>query len=133
MNPLPLVPGLLDTDILRDLHLATKSATDFSERMLPVSLLRFSAVSVLVVACACKDADERELLRLLIAPNRVLQLTAPISRRALAILKELPAPAALSADAALVAATALVHKLPVYTANPGRYANLHGLAAIQPY
>jgi hypothetical protein len=28
---------------------------------------------------------------------------------------------------------ALVHKLPVYTANPGRYANLPGLAAIQPY
>lgn len=133
MTPLPLVPGLLDTDVLRDLHRATKPATDFAERMIPVSLLQFSAASVLAVLAECIDANERELLRLLVEPNEVLQITAPISRRALAILKDQPAPSALSTDAALVAATALVHKLPVYTANPARYANLAGLAAIQPY
>lgn len=133
MNAIPLVPGLLDTDILRDLHLGKNNAITFSKQLLLTSMLHYSAASVLAVMSICIDANERELLRLLVEPNEVLQITAPISRRALAILKELPAPAALSADAALVAATALVHKLPVYTANPGRYANLAGLVAIQPY
>jgi predicted nucleic acid-binding protein len=133
MTPLPLVPGLLDTEILRDLHRATNPATDFAERLMPVSLLKFSTASVLAVMSICIDANERELLRLLVEPSEVLQITAPISRRALAILNAQPAPSALSVDAALVAATALVHKLPVCTANSGRFANLSDLAAIQPY
>lgn len=133
MNAIPLVPGLLDTDVLRDLHLAKNDAILFSQQLLRTTMLQYSAASVFAVMADCVDANERELLRLLVEPNEVHQIPAPISRRALAILKEQPAPSALSVDAALVAATALVHKLPVYTTNPGWYANLSGLAALQPY
>lgn len=133
MNASPLRAGIIDTDLLRAMHRATNAAIEFATNLARDAGLRASAYSLMVLTAECRDDTDRELLTLLLEHSTIYPVSVHISRRALALLEAQPAPAALSVDAALVAATALVHKLPVYTANPGRYANLHGLAAIQPY
>jgi predicted nucleic acid-binding protein len=56
-----------------------------------------------------------------------------IVRRAYHLLDSHPPPAPLTADDAIVAATALIRKLPLYTLDPGRFAAVPGLTAARPY
>lgn len=59
--------------------------------------------------------------------------TARIVRRAQAILEALTPPSPLTADDAIVAATAVEHKLTLYTLDAARFAGVAGLTALPPY
>jgi predicted nucleic acid-binding protein len=48
-------------------------------------------------------------------------------------MSRLAPPTRLTPLDALVAATALAHKLPLYTLDPNRFAAVPGLSAISPY
>jgi len=49
------------------------------------------------------------------------------------LLEVLPPPDPLAADDAIIAATAIEQSLPLYTLDPARFANVSGLATLQPY
>ena len=79
------------------------------------------------------DAAELTYLRAFFSLSRVYSITARISRRAFEILGRQSPPAGLTADDALVAATALDCKLPLYTLDPGRFSAVAGLTVLRPY
>lgn len=92
-----------------------------------------SQLSVLTLVADATDAGERAGLGLFFSWCVVLPLNVRVVARARLVLDRLPPPAGLTADDALVAATALIHKLPLYTLDPGRFAAVPGLTAIRPY
>jgi predicted nucleic acid-binding protein len=65
--------------------------------------------------------------------NHVHRITARIARGAFALVSSLPVPSAITADDAIVAATAIEHSLPLYALDPARFATVPGLAVIRPY
>jgi predicted nucleic acid-binding protein len=81
----------------------------------------------------CQDALDLAGVRAFLSVAIVYPIVASISRRALRILDQLAPPSGLTADDALVAATALAHKLPLYTLDPARFAAVPGLSALPPY
>ena len=110
-----------------------RDAVQFATDLLRYYSIEVSELSTMVLLTQCRDATELQGEAAFLASCRVHRITAPISRRAFRILKNLPPPSPLSADDALVAATALEHKLPLYTLDPPKYAGVAGLSAIQPY
>lgn len=60
----------------------------------------------------------------------VFPLGVKVSERAEWVVMGLPIPTELTADDALVAATALIHDLPVYSLDPDRYSAVPGLTAL---
>jgi predicted nucleic acid-binding protein len=60
-------------------------------------------------------------------------MNAAILRRAFQILDSVYSPSPLSPADAIIAATALIHKLPLYTLDPGRFGIVPGLNCIPPY
>lgn len=133
MNGVPLRVGLLATGPLREMHRATDAAIEFAHDLARAVGLRVSAASIMVLTIECRDSTERELLALLLEYGTVYHVSAAVSRRALALLESLPAPAALPFNDALVAATALTNKIPLYTLDPARFAAVTGLTALRPY
>ena len=92
-----------------------------------------SQVSALVLLAWAQTAAERIGVDAFLLTADVRPLTARIARRARAILEGLATPSPLTADDALVAATAVEHKLPLYSLDPARYATVPGLTALRPY
>jgi predicted nucleic acid-binding protein len=126
---------LIDTTILVDSRLGDPPAVQFVLDMLHhTGQIVLSEYSALVLMTRCDDAAALSQLRTgFLANNRVLPITAPISHRAYRILESLAPPSPLTADDAIVAATAIAHKLPLYTLDPARFAAVPGLTAILPY
>ena len=81
----------------------------------------------------CSDAADRLGLQWFFASADTYHITAAISRRAQRILESLAPPSPLMADEAIVAATAIEHKLTLYTLDPPKYAGVAGLTVLQPY
>ncbi len=125
--------GLLDTRLLLEIHSGLPDAINFGTDLVRVTPLQVSAFSVMVVVAGCQEAADVALLQRLLRSNTVHPITARISRRALRLLESLQPPSPLTADDVIVAATARVHKLPLYTLNPARFAVVTGLTTIQPY
>ena len=75
------------------------------------------------------DADRHQLLKFLTDSN-VVPASAKAGQRAERLMKTIPLPTRLTADDALVAATALRLKLPLYSLDPDRYAGVRGLTAL---
>jgi predicted nucleic acid-binding protein len=81
----------------------------------------------------CLDPREVTAVRTFLTISTVHSVTANTMRRALRLLEQLPPPTALTADDAIVAATAIEQSLPLYTLDPVRFANVPGLATLRPY
>jgi len=135
VSSLSLRRGLIDTPILVDSRLAEPQALQFIADMLqrtgPIVLSELTGMAMMA---RCQDADELdELINGFLVNSRVHPITAAISHGAYRIMTQLPAPSPLNPDDALIAATALIHKLPLYTLDPGRFGIVPGLNCIQPY
>lgn len=125
--------GLVDTQLLLDILNATVEATQFVLQTYPAALVQVSEFSVLVAFASARDASEYAERETFFTRNVVHALTARVARRARKLLSSPPVPSPISADDAIVAATAIEHSLPLYTLDPARFANLPGLVAIKPY
>lgn len=125
--------GLVDTPLLLAIIDADADAYAFAVAMLPVRAVEMSRSSVLTARAELPDPRRVAELRRFARVNVVHSLTARIADHAYRLLDRLPPPSPLTADDALVAATALAHKLPLYTLDPGRFAAVPGLAAVRPY
>jgi predicted nucleic acid-binding protein len=127
--------GLVDTPILVDSRAGEPAAVQFMMDLLHrTGLINLSQLSGLVMLARCQTTAERDqLLHGFLRNSRVHAVSAQISHRAFRIMSRVPSPSPLSADDAVVAATAVVHKLPLYTLDPARFAAVPGLAVLQPY
>jgi predicted nucleic acid-binding protein len=133
MSKATLKAGLVDTKLLLDILNATVEATQFAMEIFPSTLFQVSEFSMLVALTTAKDANEYAERETFFQRNVVHGLTARIVRRARKLLSSLPAPSPITADDAIIAATAIEHSLPLYTLDTTRFANLSGLATIKPY
>lgn len=133
MNPVRPQRGLIDTDVLRACRRGEAPALQFLDPQAWVVRPATSQLSAITLIADAPDTTERVGLGMFLSWFIVHALTAQISRRAAQLLDSLPPPCGLTADDAIVAATALAHKLPLYTLDPARFAAVPGLTAIRPY
>lgn len=101
-----------------------KGWTD-AERIIAVG----TATALEVLARSTDDNDRTRRFGFL-ENSAVIPLKADVAKRAEQVALNLQVPTRLTADDLLVAATALIHKLPVYSLDPGRYAAVPGLTAL---
>jgi predicted nucleic acid-binding protein len=132
VNPPPLVRGLIHTDVLLDFRQGWPAPLHFISSMIPLKP-DLTALSAMQLIANCATAADLTSLQYFFAGCEIHRVTAPISRRALALVESLPPPCGLTPDDAISAATAIEHSLPLYTLDPARFANVPGLAAVRPY
>ena len=133
MSSVPPRRGLIDTQLLIEIRRGQPDAHQFAIEVLRIAPIQVSELSAMVLVAQSRTAAElRDNVRFL-GHSRVYRITAPISQRALRVISSFPPPAPLTADDAIVAATALIHKLPLYALDPGRFAGVPGLSVLQPY
>lgn len=125
-----MTAGLLDTDLLLAYREGSASAGAFVAEVRRASVIRISHASALAVLAWCADEDARSAVRAFLYPAIVHPVTAKISHRAFGVLNQLPLPMRLSPLDGFVAATALIHKLPLYSLDPERYSAVPGLTAL---
>lgn len=133
MNSVTLPRGLIDTQVLIEMRAGLADAHRFAIALMRSARIELSELSamVLVAWCPTPVALQKELSFL---GNSVLhRITARISQRAFRIIEGFPPPCGLTADDAIVAATAIEHRLPLYTLDPARFAPVSGLNALRPY
>jgi predicted nucleic acid-binding protein len=133
MGKATLKAGLVDTKLLLSILNAEVETTPFALEMFQSTVFHLSELSALVALTSAKDASEYAERETFFKRNIVHSLTAQIVQRARKLLSSLPVPCPITADDAIVAATAIEHSLPLYTLDPARFANLPGLATLQAY
>jgi predicted nucleic acid-binding protein len=133
MAGLLILPGVIDTPILVDYRAGEPNALAFVGVIRAYRQPEFSQLPALVLLANAPDQADHNAVRLFLSISTVHDLTVRIARRAKAILESLVPPSPLTADDAIVAATATDHKLPLYTLDPPRYAGVAGLSVLQPY
>jgi predicted nucleic acid-binding protein len=125
-----MTAGLLDTDLLLAYREGNDAAFAFVDEVRRVGKLQLSQASALALLAWCRDELARESVRSFLGPAVVHPVNAHMSRRAFELMSRLPCPSALTPLDGLVAATALMMKLPLYALDPVRYAGVPGLTAL---
>ncbi len=133
MNPAPPGRGLLDTSVVIDYREGWPDPIQLFTAIRAVRLPEFSQVTALALLARCRTAADRVSEQVFLQISDIHGVTARIARRAQDILESVALPTLLTADDAIVAATAIEHKLPLYTLDPARFAGVAGLTAITPY
>ncbi|MFO0826017.1 MAG: PIN domain-containing protein [Gemmataceae bacterium] len=133
MNSVSLHPGLIDTQILIEMRAGLVDAHRFAIALMRSARIEVSELSAiaLLTQCSTPVALQKELSFL--SSSVVHRITARVSERAFRLLAKLPPPCGLTADDAIVAATAAEHKLTLYTLDPARFVPVSGLNALRPY
>lgn len=133
-TPPPIVRGLIDTPILIEYRDGLPDPLQFITAIRQSGLRpEFSQLSTLAMLVWCQDQGERIGVATFLATALVHPLNAKVASRSQRILEALPPPSALTADDAIVAATAVEHKLALYTLDPPKFAAVAGLTTIKPY
>ncbi|HJZ58613.1 MAG TPA: hypothetical protein VKE74_26970 [Gemmataceae bacterium] len=133
MSTVPLPRGPIDTPILVEYRLGGPDAVRFITAIRLTGRPELSELSAMVLVANCQDTADLQGLGWFWPGANIHRITARISQRAFRILERLTPPVPLTADDAIVAATATVHKLPLYTLDPGRFAAVPGLSVLQLY
>lgn len=126
-------PGLIDTPILLAYREGEPDAVQFITDIRTAGRPILSEFSALALLAWGYDVSSFDGVRSFLGAARVLPLQARVTLRAHRILDQLPPPAGLTADDAIIAATASAHKLPLYTLDPAKFAAVPGLSATRPY
>lgn len=92
-----------------------------------------SALTVLKMLAESQGTLERRSTEVFCTLSTIHEISVHVSRHAQFILESVPPPSQLTPDDALIAATALIHKLPLYTLDPTKFGIVPGLTAVQPY
>jgi len=125
--------GLVETRLLIEIRAGDPNAYEFAIEMLRAAGIEVSELSATCLIAQARTVEERHRNLAFLSNCTVHAVSARVSHRAYRIAASVPLPASLTADDALVAATALIHKLPLYTLDPARFAAVPGLTALRPY
>jgi predicted nucleic acid-binding protein len=123
-------PALIATDLCADLACGHRAAVDFFRD--PPVAIRLSTVTYLHLLARARSPAEQRRIKRFVAPYPVLSLGPMASAKAVELVLEAGLTADLGPLAALVAATALAHELPVYTRDPV-FRSVPGLEVVTPY
>jgi predicted nucleic acid-binding protein len=129
----PLARGVVDTPILIHFREGDPAAVQFILELRSIADPDVSQWSILCLFVWAQSASDRDSVELARDGSNVVPISTKISKRAAAIMEALPSPSPLTAGDAIVAATALELKLPLYTLDPARFAAVPKLTTIQPY
>lgn len=124
---------MIDTPVLIAYRNGEPDAVAFFASMRQIGRPDCSQITALALIAWCQDALDLSVVQNFLTLLDVHAITAHTMRRAQRLLGSLPPPCGLTPDDAIIAATAIEHSLPLYTLDPARFANLPGLATIQPY
>lgn len=122
---------LLDTDVLIDFLRGVPQARDFI-----VNLPRDAAVSAVTVAelyVGVREGGERQALQQLLATFRILPLDAETASLGGLLRRDYGKSHGVGLNDALIAATALLHRLPLATLNLKHYPMLDNGKVVEPY
>lgn len=133
MTPTPVGRALLDTSVVIDYREAVPDAVQLIIAIRRHRQPEFSQITALALLARCQDQIDIDNIRVFFTISMIHVGTAWTMRRAQQILERHPPPAPLTADDAIIAATAMQHKLPLYTLDPIRFAGVAGLTAVRPY
>ncbi len=125
-----MTPGLLDTDILLASRQMDDAAVEFVQRVREFGNPQISEASVLALLAWCPQPDDRLALQPFLRPMVIHTVSAVVSHKAVSLMSDLSPPCRLTPLDALVAATAVLRKLPLYSLDPDRYAGVPGLAVL---
>jgi predicted nucleic acid-binding protein len=95
--------------------------------------VRFSRLTAIELLASCRSDTERALAQRFISYSTVIDLTDAIASHAFDLLSTIAHPTTLTADDAIIAATAIEHSLPLYTLDPARFTAVPGITTLQPY
>lgn len=117
-----------DTDLLLWYFRGNERAKDLLARI-PFEKRTISALVYMELLQGCLDAKERRMVEKFIAQNfsRFVRLSEAISHRAIVLLEKYALSHGLRVADALLAATALILRLKLATANLRRYRFIKGL------
>jgi predicted nucleic acid-binding protein len=133
MTPAAPIRGVIDTPILVDYRAGEPNALAFITAIRLHRFPEFSQMSALVLLANAPNLADFNALGMFFTISTIHDLTVRIARRAQRILEAVTPPSPLTADDAIVAATAIEHKLPLYTLDPSRFASVAGLTVLRPY
>lgn len=108
---------LIDTDILIDAARGIPGAVEYLEREEDRTELCVSVVTEMELVVGCRDKAELHDLQDFLARFGVIQLRAPISEKASALLRQYRLSHGLLIADALIAGTAIVSGVPLATKN----------------
>ena len=125
--------GLIDTDILIDDARGVSAATEFLKARVALGDLRISIVSAMELVQGCRDAAALMRVRQFLQQCTILPLDAAASQTALQLMDRFFLSHGLLIPDALIAGTALVHGLTLYTRNLRDFHMIPSLAVTRPY
>ncbi len=107
---------LIDSDVL---VLHTRGNVAAAQRLNAIEQWQISVVTYMELAQGCSDKSDLERLKKGLAARqvRVLQITPAISQRAANLIDALALSHGMRVADALIAATAIEHRMPLLTAN----------------
>lgn len=126
-----MTAALLDTDVLLEYREGRdEDVVAFVVATRAAGAAHVSQASALALLGWCRDEGAQAGVDAFLATVTVHPVSAAVSRKAFSLLRSLPPRPPLSPVDALVAATAVIQKLPLYALDPGRYAAVPGLTAL---
>jgi predicted nucleic acid-binding protein len=124
-------PAVVATDVCAALALGLPQARAFFEA--PPVELRLATATYLELLGAARSPEEVRRVKRFVQAYPVLSLGPMASSLAVELLLHHGQSSGLSPLAALTAATALAHEIPLVTADPDRYRNIAELHLLSPY
>lgn len=117
---------LIDTDVLIWMTRGHAGAAARLQTMVP---WRISAVTYMELAQGCRSKQELERVKLGLAQcqTEIIPVSAAVSDRAMQLIDAYAMSHGMRLGDALIAATAIEHGLPVFTANAKHFAAIEGL------
>jgi predicted nucleic acid-binding protein len=126
-------PGLIDTDIVVDAARQVREATAFLGLQRAMGGIRVSTITAMELVSGCRNALELARLQQFAAQLTLVPVTAAASQKGYDLMQSFFLSHGLLIPDALIAATALVEQLPLYTRNVRHFRMIPTLTVRAPY
>lgn len=118
---------LVDTDILVDVGHGLPAAVDFLEQVLRGGEAAISVITQMELLVGCRTKREQRAVQRFVIYFEIIPIEARICKEAVSLLERYRLSHGLLIPDALIAATALVHGLPLVSGNIRDYQFIEGL------
>jgi predicted nucleic acid-binding protein len=125
--------GLVDTDVLIDASRRVEAAVSLLSALWEGGSLSISVISAMELVCGCADGNEMARLREFLERTTLVPVSSAVSMTAYRLMQAFYLSHGLRIPDALIAATALELKQPLYTRNIRHFAMIPELKVVRPY
>ena len=124
---------MIDTNILIDASKRVPAAMTFLANQNAIGGLQISVINAMELLIGCRDKAELKRTNHFLSNFTFLHTTPSISQLALQLVESFSLSHALEIPDALIAATAVENKLPLYTKNLKHFQMIPNLQSVRPY